>query len=236
MATVLKNEKLKQGFFLLKVREESRARMGQFYMVRAWDRYPVLSRPISVFDTDGETVSFLCRAVGLGTRMLAALREGDEIALTGPCGNGYPAERGKIALVGGGTGVAPLYLAARTLKKGPDNRADLFLGFSGEEVLRRAFEAAGDSLTVKIGGFITDSVRPADYDAVFCCGPEAMMRALWRKCRAENPAARVYVSLEERMACGVGACMGCTVRTASGNRRVCRDGPVFRAQEVFFDE
>ena len=164
------------------------------------------------------------------------LRAGDKVSLSGPCGHGYPTEHGKIALVGGGAGVAPLYLAAKTLKKDSGTAVDLFLGFSGEEMLRREFKAVSDSLTVNVGGFITDSVRPSDYDAIFSCGPEIMMRALWKKCMAEKAEARVYVSLERRMACGVGACLGCTIRTASGRRRVCRDGPVFRAQEVFFDE
>lgn len=236
MATVLKNEKLTQDFFLLKVREKNSASMGQFYMLRAWDRYPILSRPVSVFDADGETVSFLCKVVGQGTEILSSLREGGKITLNGPYGHGYPAERGKIALVGGGAGVAPLYLAAKTLKKNPGTTVDLFLGFSGGEMLRREFRAVADSMTVNVGGFITDSLRPSDYDVIFACGPEIMMRVLWKKCRAEKADARVYVSLEKRMACGLGACLGCTIPTVSGRRRVCKDGPVFRAEEVFFDE
>jgi dihydroorotate dehydrogenase electron transfer subunit len=205
-------------------------------MLRAWDRFPVLSRPISVHDADRECVSFLCKIVGQGTERFAALRPGDDLVLNGPYGNGYPQEHGKIALVGGGTGVAPLYFAAKALKKDPASTVDLFLGFSGEEMLHREFEAVGDSLTVNVGGFITDDIHPSEYDAIFSCGPEVMMRALWKKCKAEQARARVYVSMEQRMACGVGACLGCTIPTAAGRRRVCKDGPVFRAEEVFFHE
>lgn len=236
MATVLKNEKLTQGFYLMRVKEKNTASMGQFYMIRSWGNYPLLSRPISVFDTDGETLSFLYQVVGQGTALFATLREGDEIALNGPYGNGFPMERGKIALVGGGVGVAPLYLAAKVLKRNPGATVDLFLGFRREELLHRCFESAADSLTVNVGGFVTDSIHPAAYDVIMSCGPEIMMRVLWKKCRTEKAGARVYVSMESRMACGVGACLGCTVKTTRGRRRVCKDGPVFRAEEVFFDE
>lgn len=236
MGIVLKNEKLAQGFYLMRVQEKNSAAMGQFYMLRSWENYPVLSRPISVFDADGETVSFLYKVIGQGTELFAALRKGDEITLNGPCGNGFPPERGKIALVGGGVGVAPLYLAAKTLKQDPDTTVDLFLGFSGEELLHREFEEVSDALTVNVGGFITDSIHPEEYDTILSCGPEIMMRVLWKKCRAEKSGARVYVSMESRMACGVGACLGCTVQTTAGRRRICKDGPVFRAEEVFFGE
>lgn len=236
MGKIRKNERLPQGFCLLQVEEPHPASMGQFYMLRSWENYPVLSRPVSVFDSDGTTVTFLYKVIGQGTRLLSSLREGDEIVLNGPYGNGFPNGRGKIALVGGGAGVAPLYLAAKTLMENPGTETHLFLGYSGKELLHEEFARVSDALTVNVGGLITDCVDTRRYDMILSCGPEAMMRALWEKCRREKSAARVYVSLEHRMACGVGACLGCTVPTASGRRRVCKDGPVFAAEEVFFHE
>lgn len=234
MGKVLFNRRLSADFYLLRAREKNSVKMGQFYMVRAWERYPVLSRPISVFDADGETVTLLYKVIGGGTELLTRLREGDEITLNGPYGNGFPNESGKIALVGGGVGVAPLYLAAKTLKQSPGSTVDLFLGFSGEEVLREEFRAVADSVTVNVGGFVTDAVEPENYDVILSCGPEIMMRVLYKKCKGSR--ARVYACMESRMACGVGACLVCSCKTKAGNRRVCRDGPVFLAEEVFADE
>ncbi len=172
-AAVLSNTMLSKDLYLIRVKNENTAKMGQFYMLRAWGTYPLLSRPISVFDSDGQTVSFLYRTVGEGTQMLAALRNDDKLTLAGPYGNPFPTVGGRVALVGGGVGIAPLYLAAKT----------------------------------------------------------PMMKALYRRC--EGSSALLYVSLESRMACGIGACLGCSCPTVDGNRRICKDGPVFLAREVF---
>ena len=136
MAEILQNEQVSDDFYLMKVKKENQAAMGQFYMLRAWNEYPVLSRPISVFDADPETVSFLYKVVGKGTEIFTKLKAGDEITLDGPHGNGFPEVKGKIALVGGGVGIAPLYLTAKTLKKlDPDTKVDIYLGFSGQPIL-----------------------------------------------------------------------------------------------------
>ena len=102
MGKIRSNEKVDQDFYLMTVEQENKARMGQFYMLRAWDTYPVLSRPISVFDADGQTVSFLYKVIGKGTKMLSELEAGEKITLDGPHGNGFPELTGKkkIALVG----------------------------------------------------------------------------------------------------------------------------------------
>ncbi len=234
MAIILDNQPVGEGFFLLTAKHPNAARMGQFYMVRAWERYPVLSRPISVYDADAQTVTFLYKVVGKGTQILSGRRAGEEISLEGPCGNGFPAlaGKGRIALVGGGVGIAPLYLAAKTYQEA-GARVSLFLGFSTEPVLERAFGEVADQLAVRVGGFVTDAVDTCAYDAMVACGPTAMMEALYRKCEAQGSKVPLYVSLENRMACGIGTCLVCSCKTAHGNKRVCKDGPVFLGSEVF---
>ena len=234
MAEILQNERVNEDFYFMKVKEKNQAAMGQFYMLRAWNEYPVLSRPISVFDADPETVSFLYKVVGKGTEIFAELKAGEEITLDGPHGNGFPEVKGKVALVGGGVGIAPLYLTAKTLKKlDPDTTVDIYLGFSGEPILTDRYEQVADKVTVNVGGFVTDDIDPCQYDYIMTCGPEIMMKVLYKKCKDMKAAAPVYVSMENRMACGIGACLVCTCKTSNGNRRACKDGPVMLGNEVF---
>lgn len=234
MAEIISNTPLGEGFYLLAVRQKNSARMGQFYMLRAWERYPVLSRPISVYDADGETVTFLYRVVGKGTKLLSEQKAGEDIILDGPHGNGFPAlsDEKRIALVGGGVGIAPLYLAAKTYRKA-GAQADLYLGFSSEPVLVPEFESVADRVSVNVGGFVTDDIDTRAYDLIVTCGPTVMMEVLYKKCQAQKTDAPLYVSMENRMACGIGACLVCTCRTAGGNKKVCKDGPVFLGSEVF---
>lgn len=237
MAKILENQRITDDFYLMKVEEENNAEMGQFYMLRAWDKYPVLSRPISVFDSDGKTVSFLYKIVGQGTEIFKELKPGDEIKVDGPHGNGFPDATGKIALVGGGVGVAPLYLTAKRLKAAkPDAVVDMYLGFSGEPMLVDRYEEIADSVTVNVGGFVTDDIDPTKYDVIMTCGPEIMMKVLYKKCVSVGATAPVYVSMENRMACGIGACLVCTCKTKGGNKRACKDGPVMLGSEVFGNE
>lgn len=237
MAKVLENQKITEDFYLMKVETENNADMGQFYMLRAWDRYPVLSRPISVFDADKESVSFLYKIVGQGTEIFKNLKPGDDITVDGPHGNGFPEVKGKIALVGGGVGIAPLYLTAKKLKAyDPANVVDMYLGFSDQALLTDRYEAVVDSVTVNVGGFVTDDIDPCQYDYIMTCGPEIMMKVLYKKCAASGAAAPVYVSMENRMACGIGACLVCTCKTSGGNKRACKDGPVMMGSEVFGNE
>lgn len=249
MAKVISNQSLGQDFYLLKVSEENTACMGQFYMLRAWDTYPVLSRPISVYDADKESVSFLYKVVGQGTKLLSELKPGDSITLDGPHGNGFPDAEDmkknrnlsgnvkKIALVGGGVGIAPLFLAAKTYKKELlDGMVDVYLGFSGDPILVEEYKRLADAVTVNVGGFITDDIAPEEYDAIVTCGPTVMMKVLYEKWVKSGSTAPLYVSMENRMACGIGACLVCSCRTIGGNRKVCKDGPVFLGKEVFGNE
>jgi dihydroorotate dehydrogenase electron transfer subunit len=234
MATVISNEKQGRDFFLLKVDMASDARAGQFYMLRAWDAFPTLSRPISVFDSDGGSLSFLCRIVGIGTEILSRLSPGDELSLQGPLGVAFPAPNGRVALVGGGVGVAPLHLAAKQIRPlNLETPPDIYLGFSDEAVMADAFKPLAGKLSVDVGGFITDSIEPAAYDSIFACGPEVMLRALHDKCVKAGRSQNLWVSMEGRMACGIGACLVCSCPTADGNRKICKDGPVFKSSQVF---
>ena len=237
MSLVLSNQRVGEDFYLMhsvKARSHGTARMGQFYMLRAWKSHPILSRPISVFDDDGETVSFLYKIVGKGTEIFSTLQKGDEITMLGPLGNSFPDVTGKIALVGGGVGVAPFHLAVKQLKASHGGSCvDLYLGFGKAPVLTEEYERVADNLIVNVGGFISDEIDPAGYDHIMACGPEPMMKALYEKCKKARAEERLYVSMERRMACGIGACLVCSCKTMDGNKKVCKDGPIFKGAEVF---
>ena len=227
-------------------RRDNAPRAGQFFMLRAWPDLaaPLLSRPISVHSWDGQTgaLEFLYEIRGQGTRQLSALLPGDLLRAAGPAGNGFDAAAlaaagGPIALVGGGIGTAPLYQLAKELAAA-GARPDLYAGFRDEPYgLERFVPLCGqvylatDSGRAGYHGLVTGILRPEKYGLVLCCGPEPMMRAVAGACREAG--ARCLVSLEKKMACGVGACLGCTCHTASGAKSVCRHGPVFDAREVF---
>ena len=234
MSRILSNEKLSKDFYLMKVEHKNNAQMGQFYMLRAWDQYPVLSRPISVYDADGDTLSFLYKVVGKGTEIFAELEKDDDITLQGPLGNTIPDMDGKIAMVGGGVGIAPIYLASKRLKEmHPECNIDIFLGFSDVALLEDEYGKVADNVTVNVGGFVTDDISPENYDHIFTCGPEIMMKVLFEKCRKAGVEDRLLISVENRMACGIGACLVCSCKTDKGNRKACKDGPIFSGKAVF---
>lgn len=217
---------------------------GQFYMLRAWEaeEAPLLSRPISVhrFDREKKEISFLYEVRGTGTQKLAALRPGDTVALTGPSGRGFPVDGtlgGAVALVGGGIGTAPLLLLCKELCRA-GVRPDLFVGFRDTTYGMDRFVpwcrdiyAATDSGKEGHHGLVTDLLDVSKYDIVLTCGPMVMMRGVAKLCAAAG--VPCLASLEKKMACGLGACLGCTCHTKIGPVTVCKDGPVFNAQEVF---
>lgn len=231
---VLENEEVAPGIFLLRVRGEFTASPGQFYMLRAWELDPPLFRPMSVFELREGSISFLFEVRGRGTRLLSHLTKGDELVLMGPLGKGWERPQGPLALVGGGTGIAPLHFAAQIYG------GDAYLGFRGKPFLVERFEdwcgnvhVASETGEGGSKGLVTEVFRPRGYKACFACGPKAMLQELYRICKgSELP---LFVSLEERMACGLGACLGCTIATASGPKRVCADGPVFPAEVLGWD-
>ena len=231
-AVVLANERQAQDICLLTAGLPAGAaapRAGQFYMLRSWgaDEAPLLSRPISVhaYDAGARTVSFLYQVKGTGTRRLAALEPGSALALTGPAGNGFPTGQiqGKVAVVSGGIGIAPLLLTVKALS---GCAVTLCCGFRDKSYGLDAFppyvqeiRVATDSGKEGHKGFVTDLLDPADFEK------------LARDCIAKQVVC--YVSMERHMACGVGACLGCTHHTAHGAKCVCKDGPVFRGEELY---
>lgn len=246
-ATVLANGAAGENVMLLTARWDETTpapACGQFYMLRAWkaEEAPLLSRPISVhrFDREKKEISFLYEVRGTGTQKLAALRPGDTVALTGPSGRGFPVDGtlgGAVALVGGGIGTAPLLLLCKQLCRA-GVRPDVYVGFRDTSYGMDRFVpwchdvfVATDSGNEGHHGLVTDLLDAKNYDIVLTCGPMVMMRGVAKLCAAAN--VPCLASLEKKMACGLGACLGCTCHTKIGPVTVCKDGPVFNAQEVF---
>ncbi len=229
MYTILVNKYLSEDMYLMKVQGKFEGKMGQFYMLRAWDMYPLLSRPISICDIDEEGITFLYKVFGEGTKILSKLNQGDEIKLEGPYGNGFKKVEGKVALVGGGIGVAPLHLVAKNI----DN-CDAYLGFRNQPVMEDEFKQVCNEVNIATGNkFVTDMIDVEKYDYILACGPTPMMEKIVDMAKATNT--KVMVSLENHMACGVGACLVCTCKTEFGNKKTCKDGPVFKGEDVIFN-
>ncbi|MFK4302077.1 MULTISPECIES: dihydroorotate dehydrogenase electron transfer subunit [unclassified Paenibacillus] len=229
MANVISNVALVPGIYMMKIEGTFKGEMGQFYMLRSGTGYPLLPRPISIYDIGDEDISFLYRVVGEGTHLFSQLQSGQEIQLEGPFGNGFPQVEGSLALIGGGMGTAPLLLAAKHYP-----HAHVYLGFALQAFGVDAFEAVAASVQVRVGGSIVEKVDPHLYANMFSCGPTPMLQALAEK--TEGSSSRLYISTERHMACGIGACLGCTMHTRGGNKRVCKEGPVFPVEEVDFDD
>ena len=221
---------------------------GQFYMLRAWaaDATPILSRPISVDDFDNQTgaLTFLYQVKGEGTHKLAALKKDDTLTVTGPCGNGFDTaalagQYKRIAVVGGGIGTAPMFQLTRELAAA-GVKPDVFFGFRDTPYCMEEYRSIAnlvkvstDTGAVGFHGFVTQLYDPADYDVVLVCGPTVMMKNAARLCAEKGTPC--FVSMEKKMACGIGACLGCTCETKGGEgKSVCKNGPVFDATEVFF--
>lgn len=229
MYKILENKYIGEDMYFMKVEGRFEAKMGQFYMLRAWDTYPLLSRPISVHDVDENSISFLYKVVGEGTKIFSSLKENDEIKLEGPYGNGYEKVKGKVALVGGGIGIAPLYLVAKNIEE-----CDVYLGFRNESILEEEYRSVCNEVHVAIGDtFVTDILDVEKYDYILTCGPTPMMEKLVKMTEGTNT--KIMVSLENHMACGVGACLVCTCKTKFGNKKTCKDGPVFWGEDVIFN-
>lgn len=230
MYKVLKNEYVGEDMYLMEVEGSFKGEMGQFYMLRAWDNYPLLSRPISIHDISDNSISFLYKVFGEGTKILSKLKPEDTIKLEGPYGNGYEKVEGKVALVGGGIGVAPLYLVAKNIEN-----CDAYLGFRNKPILIDKYEEVCNEVKVAVGNtFVTDIIDINKYDYILTCGPTPMMEKLVKMVEGTNT--KVMVSLENHMACGVGACLVCTCKTKFGNKKTCKDGPVFRGEDVIFND
>jgi NAD(P)H-flavin reductase len=222
---------------------------GQFFMLKPQRTSVFLCRPISVFEYDQsqKMIKFLIVKKGQGTEELSQMIQGERAKLTGPLGNTFSEfmnASGKIALVGGSAGVAPL--AALTAEK-EDYQFHFYAGFKNgfdkkeEETAVLGFAVKAQKLVVTaedgknaIKGRIVDFLEPENYDIIFACGSTPMIKAVKEKVLTKN--IPLFVSMESRMACGTGACLGCTIRTKNGNKRCCADGPIFQAGDIIFDE
>ena len=234
MAEIIRNEPIASGIWRMVVSGAPLGRAGQFHMLRvpgALD--PLLGRPISICEiaaASGET-TFVYQTIGRGTAQFARLLPGQQIEAQGAYGNGFPLNAGDAVLIGGGIGTAPMLQLAKELRASdPNRRIDVYLGFREEAYLEEAFAQYADSVTQNIGGYVVSDVDFSASATFYACGPAPMLRAAAAAADAAN--ARLFVSLEKHMACGVGACLGCTCQTKSGQKRVCKDGPVFDYREV----
>lgn len=230
MAKIIENINVCKDYFILRTDLDVKVYPGQFFMLRAWDYYPTLSRPISVYDVT-EGVDFLIEKRGEGTKILEKLQAGDEIKLFGPFGNAFYANIDEVALVGGGVGVAPFhYLIKEIQKLKPNSKITLYIGEREELELENAFKDINCDIKIKKGGFITDIIDFENHDLIYTCGPEIMMKKVVELAKAHD--IRTYVSLEKRMGCGVGACLSCSCETKKGRRRSCKEGPIFKGSDL----
>lgn len=232
---ITKNESISNRIFKLSVEFKGEIKPGQFFMLKTLDNSFLLPRPISVHDVNDNEVIFLYRTEGIGTAKISTMKAGDELQLFGPLGNGFNLDelQGRVAVVGGGIGIAPLLYLTKKLGK----QADVYLGFKDCVYTVDKFEKYAGKVWIvtedgSIGekGFVTDYIDYGKYETIVTCGPEIMMNKIMSSCKKQN--INCYVSLERRMACGMGVCLGCTVMTKSGNKRACKDGPVFSMEEL----
>ena len=224
---------------------------GQFFMIKPERSSVFLARPISLneYNPAQGTLKFLIAIKGGGTKELSQMHRGDKAELTGPFGNKWAdflPERGKVALVGGSAGVAPL--AALVAEK-PDYHFHFYAGFrkgfrdkEEEDIMmgaaknaRKVVVTAEDGRNAMSGRIVDYLFEPKDYDAVFACGSLPMLKSIKHKCETKGNIP-LFISMERRMACGVGACLGCTIITTKGNRRCCVDGPIFAAEDLNLNE
>ena len=238
---ILANEQVAENVFRLtldapELAETSHA--GQFVQVKISDAF-TLRRPLGIASTTNGYVKIFYRVVGRGTQVLSTRHAGTRLDVLGALGNGFTPRGGKILLVGGGMGLAPLLCAAETFS------ADVLLGgrnagevaFWCNEFKPHAEEifVTTDDGSVGVYGFVTDALPDVlakkNYSAVLTCGPEIMMRGVAKLALEKNLPCEV--SFEKRMACGLGACLSCSIDTVDGRKKVCKDGPVFDARKVF---
>ncbi|NLM45845.1 MAG: dihydroorotate dehydrogenase electron transfer subunit [Firmicutes bacterium] len=242
---LLRQEQVGEDIFRLTLQGEVAALPGQFVQVGVAPALdPYLLRPFSVHDCSPDTLTLLYRIAGRGTLLLSRRQPGEMLTVTGPLGRGFPAGKAdRAVVVAGGMGAAPLLYLLRFLRAAGKDVA-FFYGArtAAGLVLQDSYRSLADEYTAATEdgsagkkGLVTQFVHPAlsgKKADLYACGPLPMLRAV--AALAKEAGADCYLSLEARMACGVGACLGCVIRGADGGwRRVCTDGPVFRAEEVF---
>ena len=210
---------------------------GQFVNIQLDGLY--LRRPISVCDYDDKTLTIVYKVVGKGTEAMAAMGAGVKLDILTGLGNGYDLTLAgdKPVLLGGGVGVPPMYNLAKKLREmGKEVKVILGFNVKSEIFYEEEFKALGCDVTVTTvdgsygtKGFVTDAL-PEDYTYFYTCGPEPMLKAVYRASKTSG-----QMSFEERMGCGFGACMGCSCKTLTGYKRICKDGPVMKKEEILWE-
>lgn len=251
-ASVVSQEMIAENIYSMWIKTDvaSEAAPGQFVSMYTNDGSRLLPRPISICEIDREKgmlrVVYRVTGPGTGTEMFSRLKAGDTIPVIGPLGNGFPYEKAegkRVFLMGGGIGVPPILELAKEMKC---EKKQIVVGYrDAETFLREEFEENGEVYistedgSVGTKGNVMDAVREngLEADIIYACGPTPMLRAI--KAYAEENGIECYISLEERMACGIGACLACVCRTKEkdhhsnvNNKRICKDGPVFLSTEV----
>ena len=238
--TVTENVALTDSVFRMRLSGDTEAitAPGQFVNLLIDGLY--LRRPISVCDCEEGLLTLVYKVVGKGTEKMSAMPVGTQIDILTGLGNGYDTTLAGDAplLIGGGVGVPPLYLLAKQLIA-QGRRVTVILGCNtaSEIFYEEEFRALGAEVRVATvdgsrgtRGFVTDAMKDLEYTHFYTCGPEPMLKAVWRASVTSG-----QMSFEERMGCGFGACMGCSCKTLTGNKRICREGPVMKKEEILWE-
>jgi len=234
------NEKLNPFYYLLTFESErfsNSVKPGQFLNLNLNTPDCFLRRPFSVYDIRGKDILILYMVVGRGTEFMAALRPGDVLEALGPLGKGFTIPEGStsVYLLGGGTGIGSVYLLYSTLMRQKFSNITLAVGFRNSEYFFDDLKASNVVVYTEDGsqgkrGFVTEVlgevVKNPKGKSVYACGPHGMLAAVDKSLRGQQCFAEI--SLEETMACGVGACLGCVAETKEGRETVCKDGPIFK--------
>ena len=213
-------------------------RPGQFVNIKLDGLY--LRRPISICDAEEGKLTLIYKVVGKGTEQMRDMTEGT-LDILSSLGNGYDTSLSgeKPLLIGGGVGVPPLYMLAKELVK-EGKEVSVILGFNTKDEIfyEEEFKALGCKVYVTtvdgsygIKGFVTEAMKEIDYTHFFTCGPEPMLKAIWNASKTSG-----QLSFEERMGCGFGACMGCSCKTLTGFKRICKDGPIMMKEEILWKD
>ena len=247
MAEIIRHTSLSDGIFDMTLKAEEiakEAKAGQFISVYLNNKSKILPRPISICGIDQEagTLRIVYRTVGDGTKELSDYKAGEAVKILGPLGNGFTQKDKKAILIGGGIGIPPML----ELMKQLDCEKTAVLGYRDSDMfLKDEFEAVGDVvISTEDGSFgtkgnVIDAIKEQGVEGsiIYACGPTPMLRGI--KAYAEEMEMEAQISMEERMACGIGACLACVCKSKDidahshvHNKRVCKDGPVFDAREV----
>ena len=236
--TIISNEALTRDVYKMVLSGDTShvTNCGQFVNIQLDGLF--LRRPISVCDYDEKTLTIVYKVVGKGTEAMSAMGEGTELDILTGLGNGYDLSLAgdKPVLLGGGVGVPPMYNLVKKLVAA-GKKVSVILGFNtrSEIFYENEFRALGCDVTVTtvdgsygVKGFVTDAL-PESYTYFYTCGPEPMLKAVYKATSTSG-----QMSFEERMGCGFGACMGCSCKTLTGYKRICKEGPVMKKEEILW--